>query len=268
MQNERVRGVLDAGESGLRAKGLRARLAARLAPVDSRALLALALVIAGAAAFLRLAAYVAGETPGEFDVHIITALRNPADLSDPIGPGWLEEAMRDLTALGGTIVLLIVSCAAFVFLLMTGKSHAAIVLAGAVVGAIVLSQLLKFGIGRPRPDLVPHGARVYTQSFPSGHAMMSAAVYLTLAALLARTQRLPRVKIFIIGVAALITALVGASRVYLGVHWPTDVLAGWVGGAAWAILCWVVMYWLQRRGQVEKADAPVSGEAQSGDPAS
>ncbi len=255
----------DGGESGLRAKGL--RLAARLAPVDSRALLALALVIAGAVAFLRLAAYVAGETPGEFDVRIITALRNPADLSDPIGPGWLEEAMRDITALGGTVVLLIVSCAAFVFLLMTGKSHAAIVLAGAVIGAIVLSQLLKFGIGRPRPDLVPHGARVYTQSFPSGHAMMSAAVYLTLAALLSRTQRLPRVKIFIIGVAALITALVGASRVYLGVHWPTDVLAGWVGGAAWAILCWMVMYWLQRRGQVEKADTPASGDAQADDPA-
>ncbi|MBX9757182.1 MAG: phosphatase PAP2 family protein [Beijerinckiaceae bacterium] len=250
MQNE------PGGESGLKARGLRAWQAARLAPADSRALLALVIVIAGIVVFARLAAYVTGDTPGEFDVRLITALRNPADLSDPIGPGWLEEAMRDLTALGGTIVLLIVSCAAFAFLHMTGKTHAAYLLAASVIGAMILSQLLKFGISRPRPELVPHATRVYTQSFPSGHAMMSAAVYLTLAALLARTQRLARVRIFIIAVTALITGLVGASRVYLGVHWPTDVLAGWVGGAAWAILCWVVMYWLQRRGKVEKADAP------------
>lgn len=249
MQDER------SDEPGLKARGLRAWLAARLAPADSRALLALALVIAGVVVFMRLAAYVAGDTPGEFDVRLITALRNPADLSDPIGPGWLEEAMRDLTALGGSIVLLIVSCAAFAFLFMAGKSHAAYLLAASVIGAMLLSQLLKFGISRPRPELVPHGTRVYTQSFPSSHAMMSAAVYLTLAALLARTQRLARVRIFIIAIAAFITALVGASRVYLGVHWPTDVLAGWVGGAVWAILCWIVMYWLQRRGNVEKADA-------------
>ena len=235
---------------------LRAILPLRLAPTDWRALLALALVIAGVAVFLRLAAYVAGETPGEFDVRILTALRNPADLSDPIGPGWLEEAMRDLTALGGTIVLLIVSSVAFAFLLMTGKSHAAYLLAAAVIGAIVLSEIIKIEVARPRPDLVPHATRVYTQSFPSGHAMMSAAVYLTLAALLARTQRRRRVKIFIIGMAAMITALVGASRVYLGVHWPTDVIAGWIGGAVWAILCWTIMYWLQRRGHVEPPDGP------------
>lgn len=215
------------------------------------ALAALAISALCALAFIRVAAYVAGETPGEFDVRIVTALRNPANLSDPIGPGWLEEAMRDLTALGGTIVLLIVSLAAFAFLLMTGKSHAAYVLAASVVGAIVLSQTLKLGFNRPRPDLVPHGARVYTMSFPSGHAMMSAAVYLTLAALLARTQKQARVKIFILSIAALLTLMVGASRVYLGVHWPTDVIAGWAGGAAWAIFCWSIMYWLQRRGRVE-----------------
>ena len=221
------------------------------ATAERRALVALAAAALLAMAFIRLAAYVAGETPGEFDVHIITALRNPADLSDPIGPGWFEEAMRDLTALGGTIVLVILSVAAFAFLLMTGKSHAAWMLAASVVGAMILSQAMKFGFNRSRPDLVPHGARVYTMSFPSGHAMMSAAVYLTLAVLLARTQKRRRVKLFIIVVAALVTILVGASRVYLGVHWPTDVIGGWAGGAAWAIACWSIMYWLQQRGQVE-----------------
>ena len=222
-----------------------------IAQAERRAVFALALAALCALAFIRVAAFVAGETPGEFDVHIITALRNPNDLSDPIGPGWLEEAMRDLTALGGTVVLVMVSLAAFGYLLMTGKSHSAYMLAASVIGAIILSQTMKLGFSRPRPDLAPHGARVYTMSFPSGHAMMSAAVYLTLAAQLARTQELTRVRIFIIFIAALLTILVGASRVYLGVHWPTDVIAGWAGGVAWAILCWLTMYWLQQRGKIE-----------------
>ncbi|MFN3889703.1 MAG: phosphatase PAP2 family protein [Beijerinckiaceae bacterium] len=226
---------------------------------------ALAIAALCAMAFIRIAAYVAGESPGEFDVHVITALRNPADLSDPVGPAWLEEAMRDLTALGGTVVLVIMSVAAFAYLFMTGKRHAAYMLAASVLGAMALSQGMKLGFSRPRPDLVPHGARVYTMSFPSGHAMMSAAVYLTLAALLARTQEQTRVKVFIICVAAAITLLVGASRVYLGVHWPTDVIAGWAGGAAWAILCWSAMYWLQQRGDVEpegNGDTRLSGPEQ------
>ena len=233
----------------------------RAAGSERWALVALAVAAVFSLAFIRIAAYVNGETPGEFDVHIITALRNPANLSDPLGPGWLEEAMRDLTGLGGTIVLVIVSLATFFFLLMTGRTHSAYMLAASVIGAMILSQTMKLGFNRPRPDLVPHGVRVYTMSFPSGHAMMSAAVYLTLAALLARTQQRSRVRIFIIFVAAMLTILVGASRVYLGVHWPTDVLAGWAGGAAWAIFCWTAMYWLQQRGKIE----PQGGEASSMD---
>jgi undecaprenyl-diphosphatase len=100
-------------------------------------------------------------------------------------------------------------------------------------------------------------------SFPSGHAMMSAAVYLTLAALLARTQPQARVKTFMIFIAALLTLLVGVSRVYLGVHWPTDVIAGWAGGTAWAIFCWTIMYWLQKRGQVEQPGGPDSATART-----
>jgi undecaprenyl-diphosphatase len=233
--------------------------------VERRALLVVAIGALCAMAFIRAAAYAAGETPGEFDLHIIKMLRNPADLSDPIGPEWFEEAMRDITALGGTAVLVIVSLTAFTFLLMTGKSQAAWVLAASVLGAIILSQILKFGFDRPRPDLVPHKARVYTMSFPSGHAMMSAAVYLTLAALLARTQLQSRVKTFMIFIAALLALLVGASRVYLGVHWPTDVIAGWAGGTAWAIFCWSIMYWLQKRGQVEEAGGNRDSMARTGE---
>jgi undecaprenyl-diphosphatase len=115
----------------------------------------------------------------------------------------------------------------------------------------LLSSGLKELFDRPRPDLVPHAVQVYTASFPSGHAMLSAVAYLTLGALLARVQAQRRVKAYLLGVSVLLAVLIGVSRVYLGVHWPTDVLAGWCVGAAWAMFCWTVALWLQRRGKVE-----------------
>jgi undecaprenyl-diphosphatase len=121
-----------------------------------------------------------------------------------------------------------------------------------VLGGSLLSSGLKIGFERARPDLVPHGATVYTKSFPSGHSFLSAVVYLTLGALLARVQPKRRLKIYLLGLAALLTVAVGLSRVYLGVHWPTDVLAGWTVGATWALLCWLVALWLQSRGTVEE----------------
>ena len=91
--------------------------------------------------------------------------------------------------------------------------------------------------------------------------MLSAVVYLTLGALLARTQTHRGIKVYFLAVAGLLTVIIGVSRVYLGVHWPTDVLAGWVGGAGWALLCWLVMLWLQRRGKVEAEGASLEREA-------
>jgi undecaprenyl-diphosphatase len=86
--------------------------------------------------------------------------------------------------------------------------------------------------------------------------MLSAVTYLTLGALLARVEANRRGKLYVVSVAILLTLLVGCSRLYLGVHYPTDVLAGWVVGSAWAILCWTVAAWLQRRGQVEGEGEP------------
>ena len=123
-------------------------------------------------------------------------------------------------------------------------------LAFAVITGMLLSQTLKWGFARPRPDLVPALAKVYSQSFPSGHAMVSAVVYLTLGVLLVRTPIRTAIKAYLLFVATLLTLIVGVSRVYLGVHWPSDVLAGWAGGAAWALLCWLAMLWLQSRGKV------------------
>ena len=240
-----------------RSGGVRAWLARQEAGV----LAAMFAVAAGLFAFAELAdAVVEGETRA-FDEFLLLSLRNAADPSDPLGPRWLEEMMRDFTALGGVGVLTAVTLAVIGYLFLAGKRHAAATVAVSVVGGLLLSQALKWGFARPRPDLVPHGQTVYTQSFPSGHAMLSAVAYLTLGALLARTQPRRRVKLYFLAVAAVLTVVVGASRVYLGVHWPTDVLAGWAVGAGWAFLCWLVMLWLQRRGQVEAEDAPEPDQA-------
>jgi undecaprenyl-diphosphatase len=159
--------------------------------------------------------------------------------------------MRDLSALGGTGVLTIITLAVAGFLVITDKRHAAFAVVTAVITGTLLSQGLKWGFARPRPDLVPHGTEVYTASFPSGHSMLSAVVYLTLAALLAQTQPDRRVRVYLVALAIFLTVVVGASRIYLGVHWPTDVLGGWVFGAAWALLCWVVLLRLRREGYDE-----------------
>jgi undecaprenyl-diphosphatase len=144
------------------------------------------------------------------------------------------------------------------FACLTRKARAAILVLVSVVGGTLLSQTMKFAFARPRPDLVPHGAEVYTASFPSGHSMMSAIVYLTLGALLARTQPDRGVKVYIMTLAVALTLLVGVSRVYLGVHWPTDVLAGWSLGGVWALLSWLVMVWLQSRGRLKGESAGTS----------
>ena len=121
----------------------------------------------------------------------------------------------------------------------------------AVFGGIALNDLLKLAFARPRPDYVYQAVPVFTSSFPSGHAELSAITYLTIAALLAQSQSSFKIGLYFLALAALLTTLIGMSRIYLGVHYPTDVLGGWCIGAAWAIACWVLMRWLQHQGQVE-----------------
>ena len=186
------------------------------------------------------------------DRAILLWFRTTGDLSDPLGPGWLEEMFRDFTALGGIAVLTLVTLAVVGFLLLAGKRRTGFFVLGAVGSGLVLSFLLKNGYDRPRPDLVPHGSIVYTSSFPSGHSMLSALTYLTLGALVAWQQRKFRLKAYVFSVAVLLTLLTGVSRVYLGVHWPTDVLAGWTAGVAWALAWWLLARFLQRRGKVDR----------------
>lgn len=219
--------------------------------IELPVLAALGLGAAAIWAFIELADEVLEGTVDGIDRRLLLALRDAADPSEPLGPGWFHEMARDFTALGSTAVLGLVTAAAVGFLLLDRKRHAAIVVLAAVLGGQLISTLLKMGFDRPRPDLVPHGALVYTASFPSGHSMMAAVTYLTLGALLASVHASWRVKLYFLGIAVAITLLVGVSRVYLGVHWPSDVAGGWTVGAAWAALCWLGMRRLQRQGAVE-----------------
>ena len=206
------------------------------------ALLAVALALWG---FLHIAEEVGEGDTRAFDTAVLLAMRT-GDSHDPIGPAWLEFAARDVSALGGFTVLTLLAALAVGFLVVTKKYVEGLVLLAAVLGATALSEGLKFGYARPRPDLVAHAVETLGSSFPSGHATLSAATYLTIGALIAHAQERRRVKTYIHVTAILLALLIGVSRVYLGVHWPTDVLAGWCVGAAWSILCVTAASWLTR----------------------
>lgn len=200
-------------------------------------------------AFVEIADEVSEGETREVEASVLLALRD-ADGS-PAGPWWLEDMGEDITALGSVSVLTLVTLVAIGFLLLQRNRRTAVFVVVAVGGGMLLSSLLKDAFGRPRPDLVAHAVEVRTPSFPSGHSLMAGVTYLTLGALIARVQPKRRLKLYLLGVAAGVTLLVGVSRVYLGVHWPTDVLAGWTLAAAWALACWLVARLLQRRGRID-----------------
>lgn len=219
--------------------------------IELSVLLAGMIVAGGLWGFVEMAEVARDSAAHAFDTEILLAFREAGKPDDPVGPLWLEEAVRDITGLGSMVVLVLVTAAAVVYFLLIRKGREALLVLIAVVGGQILSSLLKLGIDRPRPDLVPHLADVQTLSFPSGHAMMSAVTYLTLGSMLAGIVPGRATKIYVLCVAVLITLMVGVSRIYLGVHWPSDVLAGWCAGFAWAMLCWLVARQFFRRSEIQ-----------------
>jgi undecaprenyl-diphosphatase len=191
-------------------------------------------------AFIALAGEVMdGDTQG-LDTRILLALRSPLDPSRPRGPAWLEPAMLDLTSIGGPWVLGLVVVAVVGFLLLQTRYHSALVVLITSISGEFVNQALKGVFQRPRPSIVPHLRAVVETSFPSGHAMESAIIYLTLGTMLMRLAERRLTKAFCLVMAIVVTLLVGVSRVYLGVHYPTDVIGGWIFGFVWASLCWLV----------------------------
>ncbi|RYE77539.1 MAG: phosphatase PAP2 family protein [Hyphomicrobiales bacterium] len=179
---------------------------------------------------------IEGDTVG-FDTAVTAFFRDGGNLGDPWGPTWLEEAVRDVTAMGSFTILGFVLIVAVLFLGLSGKGRTAVFVAVSVIGGTIASTGLKLLFDRPRPD-VEAATRVFTASFPSGHATVSAVVYLTLGLLLAEATSNRALKLYYIGLGVFITLAVGLSRIYIGVHYPTDVIAGWSLGAAWALVCW------------------------------
>lgn len=219
----------------------------RRSPLAVRLLVPVLLVALAILAFFYLADLAGRPAVPEADLALLRALRAPSDPARPLGPAWLSEAARDLTALGSVTVLALLGLAVSGFLALTRRWRGLLLVVAALAGGLLASFGLKALFARPRPEVVPHLAETFTSSFPSAHAMMSAVVYLTLGALVAELVTPRRLKVYALLTALALTVLVGASRVYLGVHYPSDVAAGWCAGLAWALVSTVAVRAAKRR---------------------
>lgn len=212
---------------------------------------ALAVIAAGILAFIGIADEMSEGEAHAFDMTVLEALHpDAANPSDPVGPFWLDHAAADLTAIGSVSVLGALSLAVGGFLALNRRRLEAGIIALAFGGGLALSQALKGVFGRERPPEIYRASEILNASFPSGHALLSAVVFLTLGAMLAQTIKGRTGRIYVMSIAIAVVVLVGVTRVYLGVHWATDVLAGWAAGAAWATACWLaerrLRAWLPR----------------------
>ena len=215
--------------------------------LELRVLSSVAIAAGALWGFLEIAEDVIEGDNKSLDVAIFMALRSPTNPLAPLGPPWFQELARDITALGSPIILAIVVIATLGLLMLSGNRRTAAFLLASTSGGAVLSMLLKHFIGRPRPDLVPHATQVFSASFPSGHAMLATVVYLTVAALSVRLLPTRILQVYLMAIAVTLSVLIGISRIYLGVHWPSDVLGGWAAGASWALVCWLVAWFFQFR---------------------
>ncbi len=234
----------------------------RLRKLDRRELIWLAVGLGACIAlfvFLKLASEITEGDTRSLDTRILRALRSADDPSKPAGPIWLEPMFMDFTSLGSPLVLGLVVLAVLGFLLLEGLYRTAVIVFATSVGGMIASEALKRIFARPRPSIVPHLREVVSSSFPSGHAMQSAVVYLTLAAILMRIIKGRLAKMYVLGIAILLTLLVGVSRVYLGVHYPTDVIGGWIIGFAWASLCWLGAQWFEGQTGMKKEREQAGG---------
>jgi len=213
------------------------------------------LIVALVLAFVILARLVDLGGTRQIDEWLLHVLREPGDPRTPRGPRWLHSAALDITALGGPVVLGLTVLAITGYLLLHGLYRNGLFIFVASTGGWILNWTLKAVFERPRPEIVPHLRDVMSSSFPSGHALTSAAVYLTLGVLLARIARRRLARYYCMAMAVVVVLLVGSSRVYLGVHYPSDVLAGWVAGLTWACLCLTVEVALERRAGLRQEQA-------------
>jgi undecaprenyl-diphosphatase len=229
--------------------GLRGRLRGSVSSLPRELRLVLLLLALALAVWLAtLALGAIGYTRiHALDERILLSLRSRDDPSVPLGPDWLLPVAREFTALGSSTVMLTLIIAVGGYLWLERRYGILALVIVSTFGGMAISSYLKIFFGRPRPSVVPHLAPVSSPSFPSGHSLVSAVVYMTLGVLLTRVTTDRRAKTYFVVLAATITFLIGLTRVYVGVHYPTDVLAGWAIGLVWALACGAVARELQRR---------------------
>lgn len=189
-------------------------------------------------AFAKFASRVVSGRTQAFDDAVMTFIGNhqyPA----------VTSVMLEITMLGTGTVVMTMALIAAVFLWLNAHKHSATLLAIATGGGVVLNGLLKAGFDRPRPHIFEWGTNAVSSSFPSGHAMSAAIVYGTVAYLAARLQKRAASRMLTMVLAALMIVLICASRLYLGVHYPSDVLAGVTIGLAWAAFCMATLEAIQ-----------------------
>jgi undecaprenyl-diphosphatase len=228
-----------------------------------RPLAVLLVLCAAAFLFLKVADEVREGETQRMDERVLRSLRTPGDLAVPIGPAWLPAATRNLTALGSVPVLLLVVLAVAGFLALARLWRHLLLVLGASGGGLLLMVALKAVFDRPRPQVVPPLTLETSPSFPSGHAMMSAVIYLTLGTLLAQLcPRWPE-RVYVITVAGGLTLIIGLTRLYLGVHYPSDVLGGWSVGLAWALASGLAARGLRKESRQLRAEVPEAEGAES-----
>lgn len=213
------------------------------------------LPVAATFGFLGLAFYVASDNTSAIDSALVMLFRDPANPAVPIGPAWFREMMRDLTALGSFIGLGIATVIAALTLRLCGHRPLAVGLLASVLAATAASTLLKLAFGRERPDIVEHAALTFTASFPSGHAFLAAVVLLGIASFVGIASRRADIARLCLWVAWALMIAIGLSRIYLGVHWPSDVLGGWCLGIAWSSLATFLIGRLAARTDAKLAQA-------------
>lgn len=190
--------------------------------------------------FLILTAAVSFNLTLSFDKTVLLSLRNKNNLSVPLFNTWLLPLMRGITFLGNSDSVTVITFLLAVYLIVKKEFGLLGIILAAIISGSLIDLFLKWYFARNRPEIVPHLVTAYYYSFPSGHAFISAVLYPAVAIIFIRITDNITVKTYITVITVLLVLLIGFSRIYLGVHFPSDVIAGWLIGLCWSSWLWIL----------------------------
>lgn len=214
---------------------------------DKKIILVILFVAFALYMFIEISSEMAEGELTSIDNIILQALRNPQNPKELLGPKALLGFMQAVSYLGGVYALSAVSAATALMFALRKRFRTCLLFIMSVTSGSAIMVLLKYFFDRPRPDVVPHLGEFSLGSYPSGHSMVSAIVYLTIGALLARSTKSLKLRTIYALLAGLLVFLIGISRAFLGVHYPSDILAGWCAGVVWAAASYLLARFLLRK---------------------